>query len=205
MYYDTAHRLFQDVAAQLTHVDRTAVHRHPRVITEDSCAKKKVYSKDEDHIDAATSQYQAYNTSHAVPLTAPSSSYGGAAPPLSAYGPPGGGSYGLAPPAQQPVGYGGPPSPAYGAPPGGPSARPHSLSGGGAGRPLPAPRPSAAAPAGHGAPQAKALYPFQAQDPQELGFNPGDVLTVHKQNGDWWEAELHGRRGLIPANYVQLL
>jgi hypothetical protein len=54
-------------------------------------------------------------------------------------------------------------------------------------------------------PQARALYPFQAGSPQELSFNPGDMLIVHKQAGDWWEAESNGKRGLIPANYVQLV
>eukprot|EP01091_Cochliopodium_minus_P004604 TRINITY_DN144_c0_g1_i2.p1 TRINITY_DN144_c0_g1~~TRINITY_DN144_c0_g1_i2.p1 ORF type:complete len:421 (-),score=144.30 TRINITY_DN144_c0_g1_i2:69-1331(-) len=53
--------------------------------------------------------------------------------------------------------------------------------------------------------QAKALYPFQGQDQSELSFNVGDVLIIHNQNGEWWEAELNQQRGLIPANYVSLL
>lgn len=53
--------------------------------------------------------------------------------------------------------------------------------------------------------QAKALYPFQGQDDSELSFNPGDVLTILKDEGDWWEAELGGQRGLIPANYVAMI
>jgi len=52
---------------------------------------------------------------------------------------------------------------------------------------------------------AKGLYPFSAQNPSELSFQFGDVLTVLKQDGDWWTAELNGRTGLIPGNYVQLL
>jgi hypothetical protein len=49
------------------------------------------------------------------------------------------------------------------------------------------------------------MYPFAGQSPQELSFQPGDVMAIHSRSGDWWEAELNGRRGLIPANYVQLL
>jgi hypothetical protein len=53
--------------------------------------------------------------------------------------------------------------------------------------------------------KAKALYDFAAQEHNELAFRVGDVLTILNQNGDWWEGELNGRRGLIPGNYVQLL
>jgi len=53
--------------------------------------------------------------------------------------------------------------------------------------------------------QAKGLYPFQGQDESELSFNPGDVLIIHKDSGEWWEAELNGRKGVIPGNYVQLI
>jgi len=52
---------------------------------------------------------------------------------------------------------------------------------------------------------ARALYAFNAEVPTELSFQPGQVLTIHTKNGDWWEAELNGKRGLIPGNYVQLL
>ena len=54
-------------------------------------------------------------------------------------------------------------------------------------------------------PMARGLYAFAAQSPQELSFNPGDVLAVVSQDGQWWTAELNGRRGLIPSNYVQLM
>eukprot|EP01129_Flabellula_baltica_P016128 TRINITY_DN8455_c0_g1_i1.p1 TRINITY_DN8455_c0_g1~~TRINITY_DN8455_c0_g1_i1.p1 ORF type:complete len:317 (+),score=84.30 TRINITY_DN8455_c0_g1_i1:131-1081(+) len=54
-------------------------------------------------------------------------------------------------------------------------------------------------------PRAQGLYQFNAESPQELSFMPGDVLTILNQKGDWWTAELNGRSGLIPANYVQLI
>jgi len=53
-------------------------------------------------------------------------------------------------------------------------------------------------------PQARGLYPFQASSPQELSFNAGDLLTIHNQDGAWWQAELYGNFGLVPSNYVEL-
>jgi len=70
--------------------------------------------------------------------------------------------------------------------------------------PTPVPTPQAYA-QGPPRPRAKGLYPFQGQSPDELPFQPGDILNVINQNGDWWTAEMNGRQGLIPANYVQLI
>lgn len=55
------------------------------------------------------------------------------------------------------------------------------------------------------APRARANYAFTAGSAEELSFSPGDVLTIHQRNGDWWMAELNGRRGLVPSNYVALI
>jgi len=53
-------------------------------------------------------------------------------------------------------------------------------------------------------PKAKAMYPYQGQTQDELSFNQGDVIIIHKKDpGGWWEGELNGKRGWIPANYVQ--
>jgi len=54
-------------------------------------------------------------------------------------------------------------------------------------------------------PRARGLYAFNASSPQELSFNPGDVMNIRSQNGAWWQAELNGRTGLIPSNYVELV
>jgi len=62
-----------------------------------------------------------------------------------------------------------------------------------------------AAPSRPTMPRAKGLYPFQGQSPDELSFNPGDVLNIVSQEGEWWTAELNGRKGVIPANYVQMI
>jgi len=69
--------------------------------------------------------------------------------------------------------------------------------------PLPA-RPPRAVPPPAGA-QAKGLWDFHGQDHTELSFKAGEILTIVEKNGDWWTGELAGRRGLLPANYVQLL
>jgi len=51
--------------------------------------------------------------------------------------------------------------------------------------------------------QCRALYQFAASSAQELSFNVGDVLNLMNTDGQWWRAELHGREGMIPSNYVQ--
>lgn len=66
-------------------------------------------------------------------------------------------------------------------------------------RPVPVP------PAKSNAKRAVALYDFNAQETNELGFKVNDVITILTMNGDWWEGELNGRKGLLPNNYVKLL
>jgi len=53
--------------------------------------------------------------------------------------------------------------------------------------------------------KAQAQFDFAAQESNELSFKNGDILLIHKQNGEWWEGELNGNKGLLPSNYVQLL
>ncbi|KAJ9649479.1 formin-binding protein [Coniosporium tulheliwenetii] len=54
---------------------------------------------------------------------------------------------------------------------------------------------------------ARAMYMYQAQIPEELGFAKGDILAVLRlQDDGWWEAEVvgkAGRSGLVPSNYLQ--
>jgi len=53
-------------------------------------------------------------------------------------------------------------------------------------------------------PVAKALYNYQGATQDELSFQEGDIISILKKDpGGWWEGELKGRRGWIPANYVQ--
>jgi len=70
----------------------------------------------------------------------------------------------------------------------------------------PPPTPSRAQPAPPPrAVRAKANWDFTSEDPNELPFRTGDIVTILSQNGEWWSAELNGRTGLIPANYVTLI
>lgn len=48
-----------------------------------------------------------------------------------------------------------------------------------------------------------ALYPYQAQNEDELNFEKGDVITVlAKEEEAWWRGELNGVSGVFPSNYV---
>jgi len=53
--------------------------------------------------------------------------------------------------------------------------------------------------------RAKALYDFNPSEEGELGFKVNDIIMITKQEGEWWEGEFNGRRGVLPSNYVQLL
>jgi len=69
-----------------------------------------------------------------------------------------------------------------------------------------APRAPPAAPAQPARPRCKALYPYQAQADDELTFQTGDVMfVVQPDDGGWIQAELNGRVGMAPSNYVQML
>eukprot|EP01125_Pyxidicula_operculata_P008053 TRINITY_DN2724_c0_g1_i1.p1 TRINITY_DN2724_c0_g1~~TRINITY_DN2724_c0_g1_i1.p1 ORF type:complete len:1027 (-),score=294.17 TRINITY_DN2724_c0_g1_i1:177-3257(-) len=71
--------------------------------------------------------------------------------------------------------------------------------------PVPAPTPVARpTPAVASKPTAKAMYDYSGQSQDELSFKEGDIITILKKDpGGWWEGELRGQRGWIPANYVQ--
>lgn len=79
--------------------------------------------------------------------------------------------------------------------------RPRAVSASGNRGPLPLPKPASL----RSAPLATALYDFNASDNTELSFKTGDKLTILTQEGNWWKAELRGRQGTIPSNYVQLM
>ncbi|XP_068958924.1 GRB2-related adapter protein 2 isoform X1 [Petaurus breviceps papuanus] len=50
---------------------------------------------------------------------------------------------------------------------------------------------------------ARALYDFEAEEEDELGFYSGEVVEVlDSSNPSWWTGRLHNRLGLFPANYV---
>lgn len=76
------------------------------------------------------------------------------------------------------------------------------------GRPS-APKPMFSAKTGAGAQpgQAIAKFAFDADQPGDLGFKKGDVITIVKRTeseADWWTGRIGGREGIFPSNYVEL-
>lgn len=73
----------------------------------------------------------------------------------------------------------------------------------GPGRPT-APKPSymAAAATGRGGPgQAIAKFTFEADQPGDLAFKKGDIITIVKRTDnetDWWTGKIAGREGVFP-------
>nr|2DLM_A Chain A, Vinexin [Homo sapiens] len=53
---------------------------------------------------------------------------------------------------------------------------------------------------------ARLKFDFQAQSPKELTLQKGDIVYIHKEvDKNWLEGEHHGRLGIFPANYVEVL
>lgn len=49
-----------------------------------------------------------------------------------------------------------------------------------------------------------ALYPYTAQNTDELTFVKDDIITViSKDEPDWWRGQIGSSVGLFPVNYVQ--
>ncbi|CAK1545756.1 unnamed protein product [Leptosia nina] len=52
---------------------------------------------------------------------------------------------------------------------------------------------------------ARALYDYQAAAPDEISFDPDDIITnIVMIDEGWWQGLCKGQYGLFPANYVQL-
>ncbi|TVY81674.1 SH3 domain-containing protein [Lachnellula suecica] len=55
--------------------------------------------------------------------------------------------------------------------------------------------------------EAVALFTFDADQPGDLGFKKGDIITVTKKtesSNDWWTGIVGTRSGIFPSNYVQM-
>jgi lipid-binding SYLF domain-containing protein len=55
--------------------------------------------------------------------------------------------------------------------------------------------------------EAIALFNFEADQPGDLGFKKGDVITVLKKtqsDNDWWTGMIGTRQGIFPSNYVKM-
>ncbi|XP_076853755.1 uncharacterized protein LOC143509185 isoform X2 [Brachyhypopomus gauderio] len=56
-------------------------------------------------------------------------------------------------------------------------------------------------------PCVRALYDYQAEDENELSFEPGDIIShVEMVDKSWWRGySKDGHQGLFPANYVEMI
>ncbi|EOO03717.1 putative sh3 domain-containing protein [Phaeoacremonium minimum UCRPA7] len=55
--------------------------------------------------------------------------------------------------------------------------------------------------------EAVALFTFEADQPGDLGFKKGDIITVLKKTdseNDWWTGMIGTKHGIFPSNYVKL-
>ncbi|XP_069773616.1 E3 ubiquitin-protein ligase SH3RF1-like isoform X11 [Narcine bancroftii] len=53
---------------------------------------------------------------------------------------------------------------------------------------------------------ARAKFDFQAQSPKELTLQKGDVVYIHKVlDQNWMKGEHHGRLGIFPTSYVEVI
>ncbi|KAK2599647.1 hypothetical protein N8I77_011383 [Diaporthe amygdali] len=55
--------------------------------------------------------------------------------------------------------------------------------------------------------EAIALFTFDAEQPGDLGFKKGDVITVLKKtesDNDWWTGMIGTKHGTFPSNYVKM-
>ncbi|KAG6057966.1 hypothetical protein E4U17_000670 [Claviceps sp. LM77 group G4] len=55
--------------------------------------------------------------------------------------------------------------------------------------------------------EAVALFNFDADQPGDLGFKKGEVITILKRtdsDNDWWTGMIGTRHGIFPSNYVKL-
>jgi len=56
--------------------------------------------------------------------------------------------------------------------------------------------------------RAVAIYEFKAVESGDLSFSKGDVIIVTRKSdssNDWWTGKVHGRQGIFPANFVELV
>ncbi|XP_029362879.1 GRB2-related adapter protein-like isoform X4 [Echeneis naucrates] len=55
--------------------------------------------------------------------------------------------------------------------------------------------------------EAVALFSFTASETDEISFQKGDIIKVTEMEDDscWFTAEIQGKRGYVPENYISLL
>ena len=50
------------------------------------------------------------------------------------------------------------------------------------------------------------MFGYDALQDDELTLAVGDIVTnIDRQDGGWWEGEVHGKRGVFPENFVEVI
>ncbi|KAF2641021.1 DUF500-domain-containing protein [Massarina eburnea CBS 473.64] len=71
-----------------------------------------------------------------------------------------------------------------------------------------APKPNFSMRASAGPGQAIAKFTFDADQPGDLGFKKGEIITIVKKTQsetDWWTGRVGEREGIFPSNYVETI
>ncbi|KAI9488339.1 hypothetical protein BDB00DRAFT_888659 [Zychaea mexicana] len=183
-----------------------------------------MYSRGSMDDQSSTSSPTRSNTFKSTNISAPGTLRQPPTPRGSGqYGPPTGSSGGRAgapppymssPPPTQPKPQGYTHSPQqqkYSTTTGYQASPPQPSAGGGYNAPAPAPAARAPPPPPPSRkphePTARALYDFNGEQGGDLSFREGDIITITEKSGsqdDWWTGTVGGRKGIFPANYVQL-
>lgn len=54
--------------------------------------------------------------------------------------------------------------------------------------------------------EARAVYTYTGNNPDELPFNEGDILSIIDTGEDeWWKAEQGGVVFIVPAAYLEIV
>jgi hypothetical protein len=168
-YYKECHKILKEIQPDISHVDRTTQHEHPRVTTDPGLSSASHKSTGSTYEDLMGNE----------PGTKEGSKEGGGNRMSTQYSAP-------------PTTTNNRMSAQYSAPAQSqPSAQPPARS-------VPSAPPATVI-------HAVGAFDFNATDPTELSFKTGDNLIIHKKEGDWWEAELNGKKGLVPSNYLKLV
>jgi len=48
-----------------------------------------------------------------------------------------------------------------------------------------------------------AVYTYTSDEPGDLTFSEGDVISVVRADGDWWTGSIGQRSGIFPGNFVK--
>ena len=52
-------------------------------------------------------------------------------------------------------------------------------------------------------PKCRVLFEYEGQREDELSLQPGDIVTILREDEGWWEGEINGVVGLFPSNFCE--